>query len=516
MKKILSMLAIATMVTSFWACDDDPKPSNPNAPSVTAPSGVTSMVANDEVTLTFGVETPAGYASANVTATGGTAVITTQPAAGSTEGDVVVTFTSGTANTAGSVELEVIDAEGNEGKGTAILDVTDEVEISENITANVTWRTGNTYILAGRIAVVDGVTLTIEPGVVVKGQAGTTVNASALIIARGAKIMADGTAAEPIIFTSVADQIEPGEIQSPNLLPSVNSLWGGLLIMGKAPISVSTNEDEFQIEGIPADDENGLYGGTNPTDNSGVLRYISIRHGGSDIGEGNEINGLTLGGVGSGTVVEHIEVVANFDDGIEIFGGTVNVSNVIVWNAGDDGIDTDQAWSGTLDNFVVIAGTTTDHTLEIDGPEGTFGDNNGDGGPTVTNGSVKGYIVDAAAGTGTELGDFRDGARGTWSNIFFFNFPDPTLGAGRGDFSLSNNAAGSETTETTGNFASGDLAFANLQVVLAGSSTVSNVFKGGTSAHATAVLADAKTVGADASQFENWTWADAKDQLVGF
>ncbi len=510
------MLAIAAMVTSFWACEDDPKPSDPDGPSVTAPSGVTSMVANDEVTLTFGVETPAGYASANVTATGGTAVITTQPTAGSTEGDVVVTFTSGAVNTAGTLELEVIDEDGNEARATAVLDITDEVEIEENITADVTWRTGNTYVLAGRIAVVDGVTLTIEPGVVVKGQAGTTVNASALIIARGATIMAEGTAAEPIIFTSVADQIEPGQIQSPNLLPSVNSLWGGLLILGKAPISVSTNEEEFQIEGIPADDENGLYGGTDPADNSGVLRYVSIRHGGSDIGEGNEINGLTLGGVGSGTVVEYIEVVANFDDGIEIFGGTVNVSNLLIWNAGDDGVDTDQAWSGTLDNFVVIAGTTNDHTLEIDGPEGTFGDDNGDGGPTVTNGSIKGYIVDAVAGTGTELGDFRDGARGTFDNIFFFNFPDPTLGAGRGDLSLSNNASGSETTETTGNFASGDLAFASLEVVLAGASTVSNVFKSGTSAHAVAVTAGNNTVGADIAQFTTWTWADANSELDAF
>lgn len=510
------MLAIATMITSFWACEDDPAPSKPDGPSVTAPSGVTSMVANDEVTLTFEVEVPAGYASASVTASGGTAVITTEITLGGTSGDVVVTFTSGNVNTAGSVELEVIDEEGNEGRATAILDITDEVEISENITSDVTWRTGNTYILAGRIAVVDGVTLTIEPGVVVKGQAGTTVNASALIVARGATIMAEGTAAEPIIFTSVADQIEPGQIQSPNLLPSVNSLWGGLLILGKAPISVSTNEDEFQIEGIPADDENGLYGGTDPEDNSGVLKYVSIRHGGSDIGEGNEINGLTLGGVGSGTVVEHIEVVANFDDGIEIFGGTVNVSNLLIWNAGDDAVDVDQAWSGTLDNFVVIAGTTNDHTLEIDGPEGTFGDNNGDGGPTVLNGSIKGYIVDAAAGTGTELADFRDGARGNFENIFFFNFPDPTLAGGRGDFSLSNNASGSETTETTGNFASGDLTFDALEVVLAGSSTVSNVFKNGTSVHATAVAAGANTVGANTSVFTTWTWADANNELDAF
>src|SRR5690606_34927751 len=204
------------------------------------------------------------------------------------------------------------------------------------------------YILGGRIAVVDGVTLTIEPGVVVKGQAGIGSNATALLIARGAKLMAEGTASLPIIFTSVADEITPediaeGNFASPNLDPTVNGLWGGLIVLGKATISASnkdTKEDvsEIQIEGIPTSDANGLYGGNVDDDNSGVLKYISIRHGGSNIGSGNEINGLTLGGVGSETVIDHIEVVSNQDDGIEWFGGTVNVTNVVVWNVGDDGI----------------------------------------------------------------------------------------------------------------------------------------------------------------------------------
>src|SRR5690606_8393302 len=238
------------------------------------------------------------------------------------------------------------------------------VIVDANIVEDAVWESGKTYVLAGRIAVVDGVTLTIEKGVVVKGQAGAGANAAALIIARGAKIMAEGTAAEPIIFTSVADEIEPGMIESPNLSPADGGgLWGGLIILGKAPISVSTNEQNFQIEGIPASDPNGAYGGDVPDDNSGVLRYVSIRHGGANIGEGNEINGLTLGGVGSGTIIENIEVIANEDDGIEFFGGTVNVSNVVVWAVGDDAIDTDQAWSGTLNNFVVLAGDETDHTF---------------------------------------------------------------------------------------------------------------------------------------------------------
>lgn len=246
-------------------------------------------------------------------------------------------------------------------------------KITANITQNTTWTTGQTYILGGRITVVSGVTLTIQKGVIVKGEAGTGANATALLIARGGKLMAEGTADQPIIFTSVADEIVPGQIESPNLDPDIDGLWGGLLVLGKARISASNSNgdlSEVQIEGIPTSDPNGLYGGTDDADNSGVLKYISIRHGGANIGAGNEINGLTLGGVGSGTVVENIEIIANQDDGIEIFGGKVNIKNLVSWNVNDDAIDTDQSWGGTLDNFVVIA--PGNHNFELDGPEGSY------------------------------------------------------------------------------------------------------------------------------------------------
>ncbi len=270
-----------------------------------------------------------------------------------------------------------------------IIDEDPTARITANITENTTWKSGNVYILGGRITVMNGVTLTIEPGVIIKGEAGTGANATALLVARGAKIMAEGTAAKPIIFTSVADEIMPeditgGNFGSPNLDPDINGLWGGLMVLGKAPISASNESgdvSEVQIEGIPTSDQNGLYGGNVPNDNSGVIKYVSIRHGGTNIGSGNEINGLTLGGVGSGTIIENIEVVANQDDGIEWFGGTVNVKNAVVWNAGDDAIDTDQSWSGTLDNFVVIA--PGNHNFELDGPEGSM-----KAGHTIQNGTV--------------------------------------------------------------------------------------------------------------------------------
>ena len=296
------------------------------------------------------------------------------------------------------------------------------VIVTENITESTTWEKENVYQLGGRITVEEGATLTIEPGTIVKGEAGTGSNATALLIARGAKIMAEGTKDEPIIFTSVADEITPediaaGNFGSPNLDPVQDGLWGGVIVLGNAPISASNESgdiSEIQIEGIPTSDPNGLYGGDDAADNSGVLKYISIRHGGSNIGEGNEINGLTLGGVGNETVVENIEVVSNQDDGIEWFGGTVNVNNVVVWNVYDDAIDADQMWTGTLSNFMIIA--PSGHNFELDGPEGSEGEN-GDFAPyNIQNGIVIANLNDKNS---SDLINTDDNTGVHFDNIFF-------------------------------------------------------------------------------------------------
>lgn len=242
--------------------------------------------------------------------------------------------------------------------------------VNEDIVENTTWYSDSIYTLQGRISVIDGATLTIEPGCLIKAKSGVGAVASSLVIARGSKIMAEGTAGAPIIFTSEIDSIGIGELSSPNLDENTQGLWGGVVILGYAPISAATSP--LQIEGIPSSDESGLYGGTDSLDDSGVFSYVSIRHGGTNIGSGNELNGLTLGGVGSETIIENIEIVGNQDDGIEFFGGNVSATNLLVWAYGDDGLDVDQAWSGTIENYVVIKGDNSDHALEIDGGEGSW------------------------------------------------------------------------------------------------------------------------------------------------
>ena len=364
---------------------------------------------------------------------------------------------------------------------------------SGQITQDETWDSTKVVQLSGRVTVTNGATLTIKPGTVIKAEAGQESNSSTLIIARGAKIMAEGTSSSPIIFT-IADNILPGEIVSPNLNSTYSGLWGGILILGNAPISAQGDVTSTQIEGIPPSDTSGLYGGNDSLDNSGVLKYVSIRHGGALIGSGNEINGLTLGGVGSGTIIENIEVVANVDDGIEWFGGNVDCTNLLVWHQGDDAFDIDQSYSGTINNVVFIGNESSDHALEIDGPEGSM-----NGSFTLTNGTFIGHNPD-----GGEYADFRDGARGSLTNLCFQNFSDNS------DVELDDQS-------TSDNYKNGILNF-NYPWEFQTTQTFSQIFvdkSGGNAFTDSSFMYTTKTnsVGANTLQFVGWTLADRLGML---
>ncbi len=334
---------------------------------------------------------------------------------------------------------------------------TDEVDpfadstLEGNITENKTLDASKIWLIKGRVSVIDGTTLTIPAGTIIKAASGTGADASTLIVARGGKIIANGTADNPIIMTAAADNIEVGGTypeSGPALNVDTRGLWGGLLILGKAPCSFKSDVTELQIEGIPTSDTNGLYGGSVADDNSGSFQYISIRHGGAEIGEGNEINGLTLGGVGSGTTVNQIEVLGNVDDGIEFFGGTVKATNLLVWGQGDDAIDVDQGYAGTIDGALVVLTAASDHGFEIDGPEGSA-----PGRFTLKNATVIGATDDCdAEGVDGEMADFRKGATGDILNILFKDF------AGGKDVELDASADASTYT-------AGTLTFVNIDIL---------------------------------------------------
>ena len=264
--------------------------------------------------------------------------------------------------------VHIIDSVININANAAATQQTGVVRVasSEEGVGTTTWTASNTYILDGFVYVNEGQTLTIEPGTVIKGRPGQAARASALIVAQGGMIMAEGTAAAPIIFTAEADDLEG------SVAPDARGLWGGVIVLGNAPTNNNDVGGVKNIEGIPTDEERGAYGGDDAADNSGMLSYISIRHGGSVIGANNEINGLTLGGVGSGTTINNVEVWANLDDGIEFFGGTVNANNLVVAYAGDDGLDADEGYSGNVQNAIVWQTSATlrssdPRAMELDG-----------------------------------------------------------------------------------------------------------------------------------------------------
>lgn len=204
------------------------------------------------------------------------------------------------------------------------------VTVAGNVTTNTTWTSNNTYLLTGTVYVDSGVTLTIQPGTVIRGN--DAIANSCLIIKRSGRIIAQGTATNPIVFTSNKS------IGSRGLAD-----WGGIIILGRA----TTNVGIGQVEGLAADPAN-QYGGSDDNDNSGILSYVRIEYGGYVFAQNKEINGLTLGAVGRGTQIDHIQCSFINDDAFEWFGGSVNCKYLVSYRNLDDDFDTDFGYHGLV------------------------------------------------------------------------------------------------------------------------------------------------------------------------
>lgn len=214
--------------------------------------------------------------------------------------------------------------------------VAETVAVTGTISSSTTWTADRRYVLNDFVGVAAGATLTIEPGTVIYGGDGRAT----LFIQRGGTLVADGTARRPIVFTSpqkVGDRAQRD--------------WGSLVVLGRAPVNEPGGE--AFMEGLPSQ-SSYAFGGTDPADSSGVIRYVRLEFGGFPIETNQEINGLTLAGVGTGTTVEYVQVLHNKDDGFEFFGGTVNARYLIAVATADDSLDWDLGYQGSIQYVAVV------------------------------------------------------------------------------------------------------------------------------------------------------------------
>ena len=267
--------------------------------------------------------------------------------------------------TDGEVQIVYVNQGGGTTTGTTIT-------LSGRINADTVLRKQNTYILKGLVYMVGNHTMRVEAGTTIKGSfSGSDV--AALIITRGSKIVAEGNASEPIVFTSASPNPQSGD-------------WGGIVICGKAPINTSFNGTAglLQIEGgIDNANGDGLAGSgdalvptADPADSSGALKYVRIEYAGYAFQPDKEINSLTMAGVGSKTVIDHVQVVYAKDDAFEWFGGTVNCKYLIAYKTQDDDFDTDNGYSGKVQFGLVIRDSLI---ADISNSEAFESDNNATG-----------------------------------------------------------------------------------------------------------------------------------------
>jgi len=283
------------------------------------------------------------------------------------------------------------------------------VEVSGDIKMDTTWSADKTYLLKAH-TFVEGATLTIEPGTTILGDTG-----SSLVITQTAKILAAGTKDKPIVFSSAkpAGTRKAGD-------------WGGVVLLGKAPINVAGGTQK--IEGFPASETRTGYGGTDAAHNCGTLKYVRSEFAGFQLAPDNELNSITLGGCGSATTVDYVQTLLGNDDGIEIFGGSVNVTHAVISQPDDDGLDTDFGWIGKAQWIIVQQNKLTgDKAFEWDNNNSAH-DAEPRNNPQVWNVTLVGSGAGAGmAGKKQGAMHLRRGTAGTIGNGIVVNFADSVI-----------------------------------------------------------------------------------------
>ena len=426
-KQFFFALLPIVAVMAFSACKDD----NPPTPTQDDIIEVCGTVTDQDGNALAGATVSSGTANATTDADGKYCINVNKAGALTFS---LADYESQTefVNSQTSINTSLVSSASEE---TTYIESTVEKECDDGATVDViqvgvtdrgkgagtmTWTNGKVWILEGLVFVNDGQVLTIEPGTIIKGGTGQGEKATALVVAQGGRLIAEGTADMPIVFTSEADAIardaEGNLCLGSSLASSVRGLWGGVILLGKATLNAAT--ETRAIEGIPSTEPRGTYGGTDDADNSGSLKYISIRHGGTDIGAGNEINGLTMGAVGSGTTIDYIEVFANKDDGYEWFGGTVNTKHLVSAYCGDDAFDYDEGWSGKNQFWLAYQEGAGDRGGEHDGGPSDCETCEPFALPVMYNASFRGQGSTA----GKRALTFRDNAGGEYHNSIFWSY----------------------------------------------------------------------------------------------
>jgi hypothetical protein len=313
------------------------------------------------------------------------------------------------------------------------------IEVTGSITEDTVWTSNNVYLLGSAPVYIGGNPITgnpaptptnlfIEPGTVVLG---STADQGTLVVIQDSKVFATGTPSLPIIFSSV----QP-------LGGRAAGDWGGLVLNGRAPV----NDPTIPNNPDAGEGASGPFGGDNPNDSSGVLQYVRVEFAGIRFSDTNELNGIALQGVGRGTVVDHVMVSFNQDDGIEFFGGTVNASFVFIYGARDDSIDCTLGWTGRIDNAVAIQrGDDGDNGFEWDNWEFGF-DFESRSMPQVSNVTLVG-LKDVPGVENGSGGRLRNGTAGLITGAIWYNF-------GRSGLRI-------QTEESMGEIEDGNLNIAN-------------------------------------------------------